>query len=237
MRKITILLLLILITTIGYSKVKIEEGGIYCLKLSNYKKISEKHHRFKTGLCRIFEFDNSGNVINKKIIKGAMLNHYEIFQARYENSKEKLFYAGGIYDLLEYDEKNNVLHIYYRNDSNSEKVTVSTRIPVEMVLDNYTSIYEQLIKFGVDISSIYDDYKKVYEIKEKETNTVTNDTKSKEREFCKKYTKFRYSTNYRIEQDINLTYSLRYGNSNYNKFEKLQEISNAKLCKLNNFYE
>ncbi len=84
---------------------------------------------------------------------------------------------------------------------------------------------------------VYDDYKKVYEIKEKETNTVTNDTKSKEREFCKKYTKFRYSTNYRIEQDINLTYSLRYGNSNYNKFEKLQEISNAKLCKLNNFYE
>lgn len=165
-----IIFLLVLITTIGYSNLEVEKGGIYCLKLSNYKKISEKHHKFKTGLCRVFKVDNYGNIISKKVIKNATLNHYEVFNSETENPKEKLFYAGGIFDLLKYDEKNNILHIYYKNGTNSQKLTMSTRIPVEIVLDEYNSIHNQLIKFGVDISSIYDDYKKVYETTDKKTS-------------------------------------------------------------------
>lgn len=66
-----------------------------------------------------------------------------------------------------------------------------------------------------------------------------NDKKGREslRKSCEKYTRFRNSTNYEIEKDIQSTYKFMYGNSNYGRVEELQEISNTKLCKLNNFYK
>jgi hypothetical protein len=53
---------------------------------------------------------------------------------------------------------------------------------------------------------------------------------------CEKYRSFKNSTDYEIERYFELLYTLKYGNSSYGDIEKLEEITNAKLCKLNNFH-
>ena len=53
---------------------------------------------------------------------------------------------------------------------------------------------------------------------------------------CEKYRSFKNSTDYEIERYFELVYTLKYGNSSLGDIEKLKEITNAKLCKLNNFH-